>query len=721
MAESAPPTDERATRPDASFGRFVAICTVVTTLAGGVVGYVQSTASRSGNRAGSDAERLSVRSNAERERNLQLAYAVYDRFALWREQQAELANLTQRRLGLTSPPADPTLRAQEATIRTVAADTRRSISALARDHGLPDLTRAADFAPQGDPYFPSRFLAAAERRGVRLAALRDAAEEEESRWGADQASYLAVLTMFAVALYLFGFSLTPHAELRGIFVGAGLVLLVVGTAWAAMSYSTVPTRAPPAAAAEFATGHVAMRTAFQPADYRRAAEHFTRAIELRPSFARAYVERSDAVFLAGSPQRVGPASLTEPEARERYVDDIVKARELGTYTPQLLSDLAFAWFSQGVLDRDNELVDRSVEAAREAVDAAVERKEDTDAIPHFNLGAALLAAGRVDEAKLAYRTAVAKTSRDFIARQQTVAGALTDLDIVAQRGVRPVASAARRLKAFVMAETFKDDFAEESRGKPIEVTAKAGPGGLQLRGRGGPSSALCGRRVVAVWYYTPRADLGWFVPPDAITSSFRQCIPGLRGGAAESYVGVSYPASCLPDGAYRLELYDGDAVVAERRLSTRFRSAGAFEARDLGIRLCRPDRWKVWRGAQQSLSTAVIAPDGSRGVFVMRLTERVRRAARPRTLEAVLRRYSRLVGDVAGSEATGADRAFMDIPRPTTRRYVARGKEVLAGIGDDVDGSTVVGLVFGPQRWFATPAPGGLFEALALAYQPADG
>ena len=349
MAESAPPTDERATRPDASFGRFVAICTVVTTLAGGVVGYVQSTASRSGNRAGSDAERLSVRSNAERERNLQLAYAVYDRFALWREQQAELANLTQRRLGLTSPPADPTLRAQEATIRTVAADTRRSISALARDHGLPDLTRAADFAPQGDPYFPSRFLAAAERRGVRLAALRDAAEEEESRWGADAASYLAVLTMFAVALYLFGFSLTPHAELRGIFVGAGLVLLVVGTAWAAMSYSTVPTRAPPAAAAEFATGHVAMRTAFQPADYRRAAEHFTRAIELRPSFARAYVERSDAVFLAGSPQRVGPASLTEPEARERYVDDIVKAGELGTEQRPAAVLPAFAWFSQGVL------------------------------------------------------------------------------------------------------------------------------------------------------------------------------------------------------------------------------------------------------------------------------------------------------------------------------------------------------------------------------------
>lgn len=701
-----------------SFSRFVAVCTVVTTLAGGVVGYIQSTASRSGDVATNEAARLSVRANAERERKLHLAYAVYDRFALWQQERVRLAHLVQQQLGLPGEDPPPALETTISTREQVADDVGRSVSALAREHGLPDLVHQHRVSPLGDPMFPSRFLSRAEHRGVELAALQDAAEEEAGAWGADQASYLAVLTLFAVALYLFGFALTPHAELPRLFVGGGLVLLVAGAVWAGATRTTVPTRAPAAAAAEFADGHFALSTASTPRDFRQAVDHYTRAIELRPSFARAYLERSSAAFSAGSPQRFGAISLSEPAARRQSIDDIVKARELGSYSSGDLSALGFYWFLEGVSGGNDELLRQSEDVSREAISVAAQRGEDTHPVPHFNLGVTLLAAGRIRQAEAAYERGLEKTSDDLAGSFDVVAGALTDLDIVEQRGTKAVAAEARRLKGMVMAGAFKTDFDDEPSGTPLDVSVEAAPGGLQLRRGAGFSSPLCMRNLVAVWYHTARADLGWYVSPSSIFTSFRQCIPGLRSSAAESYLGSSYPRSCLPDGKYRLELYDGPKVVTRRKVTIGFGSARALDALDLGIMMCRPKGWKVWPGAQHGLSAGVISPDGQKGALALRLSQRVAVADRPRVLETVLRRYASVIGATVAVPGADAGRAFMDIPRPTTRRYVAAGKELLAGIGNDSDGSVVIGIVFGPQPWFATATPGGLFDAMALAYQP---
>jgi tetratricopeptide (TPR) repeat protein len=700
-----------------SFSRFVAVCTVVTTLAGGLVGYCQATASRSGDVATNEAARLSVRASAERERRLHLAYAVYDRFALLQQERVRLARLAQRTLGL--PGQEPAPAALTTTLRTHAqatAGVRRSVSALAREHDLPDLVRQARFTPHGDPFFPHRFLSTAERRGVELSALQDAAEEEASGWGADQASYLGALTLFAVALYLFGFALTPHAHLPRLFVGAGLVLLVTGSAWAAVTRATDPTRAPRAAAAAFADGHLAFNTAYAREDYQRAVEHFTRAIELRPSFARAYVERSSAAFSAGSPQRLGAPSLSEPAARRQAIDDLVKARELGTYSPGDLSSLGFYWFADGVLTGDEDLVRRSQAVGREAISSASERGEDTDPMLHFNLGVSLLAGGRISEAQAEYRTGIGLMSDDFVSNTSIVAGALTDLDLVEQHGGERAAAEARRQKGAVMARLSVGGSDDTASRKALDVDVKAGPGGLQLR-KGTGYSSLCSRGVVAVWY-TAAPALGWYAEPSSIFRDFRQCIPGLRSSAAESYVSTSYPRSCLPDGRYRLELYDGHAVVARRRVTVRFRSARALDALDLGITMCRPAGWKRWPGGRYGLSAGVVSPDGERGALAMRLSHKVERVDRLRALDTLLRRYAPRVGAAVADPGTPAGHGFMDIPSPTTRRYLAGDKEILAGIGNDRDGTVVVGIVFGPRQWFDTDTPGGLFEAMTLAYQP---
>ena len=147
------------------------------------------------------------------------------------------------------------------------------------------------------------------------------------------------------------------------------------------------------------------------------------------------------------------------------------------------------------------------------------------------------------------------------------------------------------------------------------------------------------------------------------------------------------------------------------------------------VRGARPRHPAVPSGPLEGLARrAAVAQHG--GDRARRLPRRVRdaahRAGAPRgsakdarggaaPLLTTCRRRRRI-----GSDRRRSRRSWTSRGRRRAATWRA-AKEVLAGIGDDVDGSTVVGLVFGPQRWFATPAPGGLFEALALAYQPADG
>ena len=368
--------------------------------------------------------------------------------------------------------------------------------------------------------------------------------------------------------------------------------------------------------------------------------------------------------------------------------------------------------------RDDELLEQSEAVSREAIFVAAQRGEDTSPIPHFNLGVTLLAAERIDEAEKAYRAGIERVPDDLAGSFGDIAGALTDLDLVEQRGTDRAAAEARRLKGIVMAGAFEIDFADRPSAKPLDVRVeKAGPGGLRLR-KGVGYSSLCTRGLVAVWYQTARADLGWYVAPSAIFTDFRQCLPGLRHNAVESYIVSSYPRSCLADGKYRLELYDGPRVVARRSVTIDYGSERALEALDVGIAMCRPEGWKLWPGAHPGLSAGVVSADGEKGTLALRLTERVAAAERSRVLETVLRRYAGVIGATVAAPGTDAGLDFMDIPRPTTLRYTAPGKELLAGIGNDADGSVVIGIVFGPRRWFATSTPRGLFDAMAIAYQP---
>jgi hypothetical protein len=176
--------------------------------------------------------------------------------------------------------------------------------------------------PKQDPAFLLRLLTSAQRESIRLAALQDAANEESGAWQSRVARYTAILTIFAVALYLLGSSLTLR-QIRSAFLVVGVSLLVTGMVWAGATAAHPPRRAPDRAADEYADGYVAWYTGIDSSDYRRAAQHFSRAIELRPTFARAYQRRATAIFMSESPHGPGrrrhPADSSALKATHRGV------------------------------------------------------------------------------------------------------------------------------------------------------------------------------------------------------------------------------------------------------------------------------------------------------------------------------------------------------------------------------------------------------------------
>ena len=143
--------------------------------------------------------------------------------------------------------------------------------------------------------------------------------------------------MLAIAVFLFGYSLTPHGRpRRRLFAGTASIFVAIA-ATNALVTSLNPPKAPPKAAAEaYAEGQVAADSS----DPHAAVEHFTKAIDLDSGFADAYIGRAEARFLEGAPQALGSgAGVTTPEALEEVIADERKVRSLGIKDPLFYAEL----------------------------------------------------------------------------------------------------------------------------------------------------------------------------------------------------------------------------------------------------------------------------------------------------------------------------------------------------------------------------------------------
>jgi tetratricopeptide (TPR) repeat protein len=704
------------TRDDRLSG-IVAVIIAFATLVAAVAGFLQAGSSNQAGDKRNQAEQLALQALASAQGAQQSAQVELETFARWVEQRTQAGNARLASLYAGSNPARQNeLTLEQQRWETIAESTLKQ----------SEIDPRGEFGPERDLTFPNRYFAAATEESLKLNALQDAANEEAAELDRRAASYTAILAMVAVALYLFGLTLAVAARwLRFSFLSVGLGMLGVALLWMVQTASAPTYVANEEAAAEYARGRVAALTAFDAAGYQAAESHFNRAIELRPTFARAYVDRAGVIFHAASPQRSGFVSIAPPEALARARADLEAARSLGLENAPTFGDLGFYAFAEGVQSADVGLLGRSVEYSRRAI--ALDPQEP---IYRYNLGVALVAAGRFDEARSAYQDAIARTIYVDEALQDLrqepgieeawLAGALTDLEIVrrnapqleAATGRSGTAEAIRGFKEQIVGRVISEslDAPPNSPAVFANITPQIFPAELQWKGEVQNYDSTRDT-ISAQWYHDDPDGHGWAVIPEVSQTE----APNIEadGGLFRltQYLTRVSPPACLPTGSYRVELYVNGRLAAEASATTDFGAYEAFPARDLTMAFCRPPDWHRIEDRLPGLIDGFRSPDGTMGVYgtryslpgSLRQLEDISAQIEDLTITAFADYYPASPTYVADSGTAGD--YFMGLSPTEWRWYDYGSGRVRVGSGVTDDGSVLVGMVFGPYDWFLGKQP----------------
>jgi len=89
------------------------------------------------------------------------------------------------------------------------------------------------YAPQDDSSVPNLQLWADDGLApvLDLLAQQNASVEKRDAWGAKAGRYVSIITLSAVALFLYGLSLVTKRRVRLVFVGVGIVLTAASALW----------------------------------------------------------------------------------------------------------------------------------------------------------------------------------------------------------------------------------------------------------------------------------------------------------------------------------------------------------------------------------------------------------------------------------------------------------------------------------------------------------
>jgi tetratricopeptide (TPR) repeat protein len=729
------------------FGRAIAIVTVLATLCGAWTAVLQANAIRHHDEAAATAQELSaetlgVRSTAEGAARVQL-----ERFELAEQQRARAA-LARQELLFSAGGRARELRIEERRWESIAEQTDRQSEAIAKQDDAEPLKADSEFGPSTDPTFPLRYLAQSRRESYVLAAERAGANRKAARAENQYTKFAVSFTMLAIAVFLFGYSLTPHGRpRRRLFAGTASIFVAVA-ATNALVTSLNPPKAPPRAAAEaYAEGQVAADSS-KP---HQAVEHFTQAIKLDSGFADAYVARAEALFLESAPQALGSgASVTTPDALVKVIADERKARSLGIKDPLFYSELGSDLLSLGLHRHDKGNLKDAANLLRKAAHQA-----EGDASTTYDLGATLTALGRYKDAAAAFHDAVertmfveqtenGKTKReprdDAISEEQDLSVGLEDLQNVADLSGGDVAKHADAFKNMLVEETGKQRTAEAvaagEEPKPAighnEETAPAGEGAAQLQGVKVsltpqatffeiPKQAGFDKtkdHLTVQWYFQDPKRLGW----TALSEVSRIAEPPVPPGADPTYhergyyLSLTSPAACLPRGQYRLEIYVNGhpAATVASKLDVQ-RTAASL--RGLGAGLCLPDGWKQSARRMPGLVDGYLGQGG--GAYVLSLSPALIGAGAKASateagdvLDRVLVRFRDLLPAKPTNGRAGGP-AIANLEGALVRTYRVGSARMLAGIGHSSNGQLLVDLVYGPPALFADGTAQSIFGSLS--------
>lgn len=526
------------------FRRRIAVAVVLVTLLGAVLAYFQSVESNREENAARDAAIFAIEGLGAQV-DASTGFRADNRVFVERE-------LLRAREALAANRADQALEGEAGTFLAAVERLTEMQEALA---GLSPLAATEAASATDDVVAADELFAALEQQPDQDRLRQGVRADQANGHGRKADTYVAVITVLAVALFLLGLSLTVQGRSRALLALPGVAIALVCAAWSvtiAVEKVSVPSEAAIRRTAEAGRALVAGR----PDD---AIDILDEVIEDEPDFAPALARRGEAHFLAGSAQRgrTGFISVTDPDALDRAVEDLEAAVANGADSDvTALADLGFFTF----LQRDFE---RSVDLTEQALD-----QNDQLAAVFYNLGVAYVGLGEERQAAVAYRagTRLLETEPQAFVRDEIIAGARTDLRIVRDLVDNDDADDADEL-----ARRFEADLAD--------LQLQVGPCGATAEGGGCPdvaedlaatdiTLARAGRFVEATYAVpglepgTPVAAVYYFRPEGGDTFETSFLLSDVRAVDDPTF-GLAFGQAddCPVAGEYELELWAPGGVL----------------------------------------------------------------------------------------------------------------------------------------------------------------
>ena len=533
------------------------------------------------------------------------------------------------------------------------------------------------------------------REPTRLRALQDASNIESSGWSSRAAAYTAVLTVFAAALYLLGFSLALPQSLGQWFVRGGMVFLVVGLVWAALSSTGRPQPPSEAAAAAFANGTVALASAtdrYDSSGYQDAVDELTTAIRARPDFARAYLNRGEATYFASAPAP-GIGTVTSPEALAGAIADLKQAVALGLDNALALGDVGALSFQQAMVTGRDDLIPQALDFTRRVIAIDPDRP-----LWLYNLAVMELASGRVNDAMASYRIANAAATKEPATAGFWATSALSALDVLAAH--RPkLAAEARDAKDLVVREVLGAADGAPAAPTDLPLDLVVTPSLAQFSFPIADAGSIDPSRdtIVAEWYYDDPDHHGFAVLPE-ISGPVALGVSGDTLFSLLQYLPAASPPRCLPSGAYKVEVYVNGELAGTKTTPADFGEVRTVTDPGLNAGFCVPADWQQNNASTPGVTQAW-TKGATEGIAVIRATlpGEQTRVNVPKVLDIAVRNFAQPFLPALTGPGPPDHFFFMGLQNHLELTYRYKGGFIRAGAGfDPGEGAVIVGIVFGP-------------------------
>ncbi|MGH9747856.1 MAG: hypothetical protein ACRD59_17315 [Candidatus Acidiferrales bacterium] len=533
--------------------------------------------------------------------------------------------------------------------------------------------------PDRDPDFPAHLvLGELTKQRETSFAKWDGENEISLAWRNGAIAYLRTLTLFAIALYLFGQALSMGRTRAAFTLAFWAFILMAGGEFRALW--VIHQSHPPdesdvrEAAGHYGAGREFLVTAHTNKDFAKAVEEFQPAVDARPNFALANYYLSVATTGMGTPQVGGDyISLHSRDSLESIASHQESAKKALidqqlSMPSNVLTNHCWNKVLLAFAKRDLHYLTDSMEDARKVVTDYAD-----DAVDDFNLGFILLADGKKKDREEAiskrYKTGLLDlvNDSDETARDGKAEGALTDLQLLKdnctdlhkdKKQCDAITDSVVALKACIDRAAWTlatEDDMEKCAKKAVDpdpkpqnavvdpsllselklVASPAGLGWHAVLGKGVDRD----RDTLTVLWYAWNQDWGtwWILPKVSGNVSLK---PGSSASEStgeihdfQTYLENSQAVgthNCLPgsidsrrqesQGFYSAEFYlNGRRVAAPPHVTLAAAQYVPAVVRTLNLAMCYPENWQPWQmpdGSDVGFARGFIHPDGDRGVFL---------------------------------------------------------------------------------------------------------